>query len=164
MGATRPRRAHDGPHLPRTLVPAGRPVVVQVWAPWCNSCRTMEPMLERLAGDYAGQVDLRRVQADAGTSHVRHTGAVGERDLRYLFDQAVAAGRAEGAPRESVDPGAVVRPAAGLRAKRVDRSLRVAAGAALVAAGLLTGPAPVLVGIGVVVGGSAWWPRGTGSR
>lgn len=46
------------------VIEAGKPVLVDFWAPWCGPCKMIAPELESLAPEYADKAAIIKVNVD----------------------------------------------------------------------------------------------------
>lgn len=118
-----------------------KPLVIDLWAPWCRPCNISKPIIEKLADEYEDQVEFLPINADdsqellqsvkvfsiptviiyrAGKEIRRVVGAQTEPNYRALFD-ALAAGQEVKVPMPPFD-----------------RMLRLGAGAIFVMIGIST--------------------------
>ena len=48
----------------KEVVNSELPVLIDFWAEWCGPCKMIAPIVEEIAGDYAGKVKVGKVNVD----------------------------------------------------------------------------------------------------
>jgi thioredoxin 1 len=136
-----------------------RPVILDVWAPWCPPCRAIRPSLTRLAEEFRGRVDLWELNADQAPELVRGFGISGIPTL-LVFHQGQETGRRTGAQPETALRELFVAaeqgtPPPARHLTMPERWWRGATSVALAVLALATGPTWWLLVAAAIIGFSA---------
>jgi thioredoxin len=130
-----------------------RPVVVDFWAAWCGPCRVSGPVVDKLGEEYAGRVDLWKVNADEQPELLRAMHIYGIPTM-IAFQKGDEVGRRTGAASATVLSSLFESALSGKKPEQKglelnDRFLRLGAGLALVGLAIFSG----LSGSGLLVAG-----------
>jgi putative thioredoxin len=99
------------------------PVIVDFWAEWCQPCRTLKPILEKLAVEYGGRFILAKVDSDHNQELAQRYGVRGIPAVKAFVDGQMvdefSGALPEGQVREFID-SLMPSPADPLRAQALE--------------------------------------------
>lgn len=61
------------------------PVLIDVWADWCQPCKAQLPILEKLAAEYQGKFIVAKIDADKEPALAQHLGVRSLPSLKLIF-------------------------------------------------------------------------------
>jgi putative thioredoxin len=79
-----------------------KPVLVDFWADWCQPCKTIMPMLAKLADEYAGKFELAKVNADDERELAGHFGIKSLPTMKLFFQGKIVDERIGAVPESEV--------------------------------------------------------------
>jgi thioredoxin 1 len=147
----------------KRLAQNSKPVIVDLWAPWCAPCRAMEPAFKQISQKYRDQVDVLKINADespevlkalgvmgiptvvgfaGGKEILRRVGMQSAEGLDILFDATLHQ------RKPAINPPAPI-----------DRLIRSVVGLALLALGWFWGQSLLIMAIGGILLFSAFYDR-----
>lgn len=86
----------------RELIALDRPIMLVFYADWCPPCRAIAPTIEKLAEEYGGRIEIRKVNIDGAADLAQLFAVRSVPTLFFLKSGVVHEGVAGPLPREEM--------------------------------------------------------------
>ena len=70
----------------KTILKSELPVIVDFWAPWCNPCKMVGPILDKFAKEYEGKLIVAKVNTDENQEWASRYGVQGIPTMLFVYD------------------------------------------------------------------------------
>ena len=81
------------------LVNSGKPMVLDFWAEWCGPCRMVAPIIDELATEYEGRVNIGKMDVDNNNDVVAQFGVRNIPTVLFFKDGQVVDKQVGAAPK-----------------------------------------------------------------
>ena len=73
----------------KTILKSAIPVIVDFWAPWCVPCKSVAPILDKLAKEYAGKLLVAKINTDENTEWAQKFNVQGIPTMLFVINGKV---------------------------------------------------------------------------
>jgi thioredoxin 1 len=79
------------------------PVLIDFWAEWCGPCRMISPLIDQLAGEYAGRLKVGKVNVDEENELAARHSIVSIPTLILYTNGSIAGKKTGAAPKHEIE-------------------------------------------------------------
>ncbi len=85
------------------VLQSAMPVMIDFWAVWCGPCKVLSPIVEELAGEYAGKLKVGKVNVDENNNLAMRYGVMSIPTLKFFKSGKLVGELIGAAPKATVE-------------------------------------------------------------